>query len=65
MIYLLAIVNEQTLCSFFCCRNEFMKHKSDNAKQAMNSRSGRAIPLKDIEQYQQLEHKKDHEVMLV
>ena len=35
------------------------------AKQALNSRSGRPIPLKDIAQYQQLEQKKDHEVMLV
>jgi hypothetical protein len=42
-----------------------MKHKGDIAKQALNSRSGRAIPPKDIEQYQQLEQKKDHEVMLV
>ncbi|CAB3994329.1 Hypothetical predicted protein [Paramuricea clavata] len=46
-------------------RNEFLKHKTDMAKQALNSRSGRPIPLKDIEQYQQLEQKKDHEVMLV
>lgn len=42
-----------------------MKHKADVAKQALNSRSGRPIPLKDIEQYQQLEQKKNHEVMLV
>ncbi|XP_028395496.1 coiled-coil domain-containing protein 96-like [Dendronephthya gigantea] len=46
-------------------RDEFRKHKSDIAKQALNSRSGRQIPIKDIEQYQQLEQKKDHEVMLV
>ena len=48
-----------------CFRNDFLKHKSDIAKQALNSRSGRPIPVKDIEQYQQLEQKKDHEVMLV
>ena len=53
----------ENLLLFF--RDEFRKHKSDIAKQALNSRSGRAIPIKDIEQYQQLEQKKDHEVMLV
>ena len=42
-----------------------MKHKYDVAKQALNSRSGRSIPIKDIEQYQIQEQKKDHEVMLV
>ena len=56
-------VNHQTF--FMCFRNDFLKHKSDIAKQALNSRSGRPIPVKDIEQYQQLEQKKDHEVMLV
>ncbi|XP_046855010.1 coiled-coil domain-containing protein 96-like isoform X2 [Xenia sp. Carnegie-2017] len=46
-------------------RNQFGKHKIDIAKQALNSRSCRPIPPKDIEQYHQLEQKKEHEVMLV
>ncbi|XP_067044467.1 cilia- and flagella-associated protein 184-like [Acropora muricata] len=43
----------------------FMMFKMDVAKQSINSRSGKAIPPKDLEQYQMLELKKEQEVMQV
>jgi len=39
--------------------------KNDVAKQAINSRSGKPISPKDLEQYQMLELKKEQEVMQV
>ncbi|RMX54659.1 hypothetical protein pdam_00009337 [Pocillopora damicornis] len=45
--------------------DNFMMFKSDVAKQAINSRSGKPIPPKDLEQYQMLELKKEQEVMQV
>lgn len=42
-----------------------MGFKKDVAKNALNSRSGKAIPQKDIDQYVSLELRKDHEVMQV
>ena len=59
------IINLKGALVFLNSSEEFMKHKNGVAKQTVNSRSGRPIPVKDIEQYQQLEQKKDHEVMLV
>ena len=50
---------------FLYYSEEFTKHKCNVARQAVNSRSGRPIPTKDIEQYQQQEQRKDHDVMLV
>ncbi|KAM7426029.1 Coiled-coil domain-containing protein 96 [Porites harrisoni] len=45
--------------------DNFMLFKMDVAKQAINSRSGKAIPPKDLEQYQMMELKKEQEVMQV
>ncbi|XP_068762170.1 cilia- and flagella-associated protein 184-like [Montipora capricornis] len=45
--------------------DDFMMFKMEVAKQAINSRSGKAIPPKDLEQYQMLELKKEQEVMQV
>lgn len=45
--------------------DEFMLFKMDVAKQSINSRSGKAIPPKDLEQYQMSELKKEQEVMQV
>ncbi|XP_048575975.1 coiled-coil domain-containing protein 96 [Nematostella vectensis] len=44
---------------------DFTKFKFDVAKQAINSRSGKPIPPKDIEQYELAEMKKEQEVTLV
>jgi len=43
----------------------FIKFKSDVAKLAINSRSGKPIPEKDLEQYQISEAKKEQEVIAV
>ncbi|XP_020613200.1 coiled-coil domain-containing protein 96-like [Orbicella faveolata] len=45
--------------------DNFMMFKNDVAKQAINSRSGKPISPKDLEQYQMLELKKEQEVMQV
>lgn len=44
---------------------EFMTFKYDVAKTAVNSRSGKQIPLKTVEQLQQNEAKKEQEVIAV
>ncbi|RDD40624.1 Coiled-coil domain-containing protein 96 [Trichoplax sp. H2] len=46
-------------------RNEFTGFKKEAAKNAINSRSGKTIPQKDIDQYLALELRKDNEVMQV
>jgi len=45
--------------------NEFIKFKYEIAANAINSRSGKQIPAKDLEQYRTFEAKKEQEVITV
>lgn len=45
--------------------SSFMKSKYDTAKDSISTRSGKPIPVKDLEQYQQAELKKESEVIAV
>eukprot|EP00111_Clytia_hemisphaerica_P023054 TCONS_00067825-protein len=43
----------------------FIKFKYDTAKESISTRTGKPIPVKDLEQYQMAEQKKENEVIAV